>query len=108
VIWAIFYGEWPSGQVDHINGVRDDNRIVNMRDVSHQDNCRNAARPRTNTSGVSGVVWDKPHKKWRAEIRANGKMKNLGRFAIFDDAVAVRKSAEVEYGYHPNHGRPMM
>ena len=105
VIWAIHYGVWPVAGTDHINGKRDDNRIENPRDATQAQNMQNTAIPVTNTSGVMGVCWHAQRSKWAARIRANGKMKHLGLFANFDDAVACRKSAEAEFGYHANHGR---
>ena len=105
VIWALVHGEWPKGQIDHKNGSRDDNRISNLRVVTHSENAKNQKRSSRNTSGVTGVFWDERRGKWRAVIMGNGKNKYLGRFTDFDEAVAVRKAAEAEYGYHPNHGR---
>jgi hypothetical protein len=102
VIWALVHGEWPADQIDHINGDPSDNRICNLRSVSNAENSRNSARPINNTSGVRGVYWHQSKNKWRARI---GKNISLGYFADFDEAVAARKAAEAERGYHPNHGR---
>ena len=66
VAWAIHHGSWPDGEIDHINGVRDDNRIENLRCVSRHENKKNTAIPSHNTSGVVGVTWHKPSRKWRA------------------------------------------
>lgn len=105
VLWAIVHGDWPSGHIDHINGNRSDNRIINLRDISREENCRNAKRYRNNGSGVQGVGWCKQSGKWRARIRVGGKQISLGKFESLEDAAAVRKVAERRYGYHPNHGR---
>jgi len=104
VAWAFFYGTWPD-QVDHINGIKNDNRIENLRSVTTQENHRNKPRPRHNTSGVIGVCWSKTVSKWAAQIKVDEKSINIGRFDSFDDAVAARKAAEIEYGFHANHGR---
>lgn len=104
VAWAITYGKWPDGEIDHINGRRDDNRIVNLRDVPRILNSRNQKLHRTNTSGVAGVSLMKAKSLWRARIRINGKMKTIGTFASFDRAVLARKAAENELEYHLNHG----
>lgn len=104
VIWAIVHNEWPD-TIDHINGISDDNRIDNLRSVSQAENLRNAKRPSNNTSGVCGVVWNKAANKWQAQIGTGYKVKNLGLFTDFDEAVAARKTAEIKYGYHENHGR---
>lgn len=107
VIWAIFYGEWPRLDIDHINGVKTDNRIINLRSVSHFENSRNKTMQKNNSSGVMGVSWHKTRKRWSANIRVYGKLKNLGYFESKDDAILARKLAEVEYGFHKNHGKPM-
>lgn len=103
--WAISYGEWPKGDIDHINGDRADNRIANLRDVSRQENMRNAKRNRANRSGVVGVTWCRAARKWQAQIGISGKCKYLGIFSSRDDAVAARRAAERQYGFHENHGR---
>jgi len=105
VIWAIVHDEWPTNDVDHINGVRDDNRICNLRSVTRQENMRNAARHKSNAAGVMGVAWDGTRGMWRARIMIDGRDNHLGYFTDFDAACAARKAAEVEHGFHPNHGR---
>jgi len=105
VIWAMATGAWPESQIDHINGIRDDNRIENLRDVTNQENSRNRKLRNDNTSGHIGVSWDKQENKWRAFIHVNGKKKHLGFFIDKADAIAARKAAEIEHGFHSNHGR---
>ncbi len=95
----------PSGEIDHINGDRTDNRICNLRDVTSAGNSCNRRRQDRNTSGVTGVAWDKRASRWQARIGLNGKQKYLGYFDSLDEAVAARKAAELELGFHPNHGR---
>ena len=104
VIWAMSFGEWPK-MIDHINGIKDDNRLCNLRSVTSQENAQNSALKSTNTSGVVGVHWDRPRKKWTARIVVNGKHKRLGRFYNITDAIEARKRAELQHGFHPNHGR---
>jgi len=105
LVFLYMEGEFPPNQVDHINGCRADNTWLNIRHATHQDNMRNAKIPKTNKSGVIGVFFNKPTGKWRALIKVNGKQTHLGYFTDFDDAVLARKSAEIEHGFHPNHGR---
>lgn len=105
VIWAMVHGAWPADQLDHINGVRDDNRIKNLRAVTNQENGRNKKLPSDNTSGVMGVGWHKPACKWAAQINVSGRCVYLGVFTKKDDAIAARKAAEVKFGFHENHGR---
>ena len=105
VIWAIANGEWPDDEIDHINGDRADNRLHNLRAVDRRGNMTNLALRTDNTSGVAGVYWARDRGKWAAQINDGTKMKSLGRFESFDAAVAARKAAEAEIGFHPNHGR---
>ena len=104
VIWALVHGEWPAADVDHINGDRSDNRLANLRVVLHVVNTRNQ-RPRVNnTSGITGVTWDKAKKKWAAQISVYGRNKLIGRFDNIEDAAQARRAAQRKYGFHENHG----
>jgi hypothetical protein len=105
LIWLYVHGEFPPEQIDHINGIRDDNRLLNLREVSHQENNKNRRIASHNKSGVIGVCWYKRDKKWHAQIAVPEETKHLGYFTDFDEAVKVRKEAEAKYGYHENHGR---
>jgi len=105
VIWAMAHGSWPVGTIDHKNGIRSDNRLVNLRDVSVQVNNRNAHIRTDNTSGVCGVSWSNDRMKWRATISVSGKTISLGRFDLIDDAITARKIASEKFGFHKNHGR---
>ena len=105
VAWALHQGVWPADQIDHIDGCRTNNRISNLRAVTREENGRNQRIYRNNNSGVVGVFLDKQKNRWKAQINANGRQISLGNFEDFLDAVASRKRAEREYGFHPNHGR---
>lgn len=101
-------GSFPINGVDHINGDSSDNRWANLRDVPTSENNKNFRLKRNNTTGVSGVFydrWTQSRNKWRAHIFDKGKRIDLGRHPDLESATKVRKAAEVEYGYHPNHGR---
>jgi hypothetical protein len=91
--WLYVYGEWPAGVVDHINRVRDDNRIDNLRCVSYSQNALNTEYT-TSRAKVRGVTYCPP---WKATIQVNGKRKDLGRFHTLEEAVAARKAAEIKY-----------
>lgn len=108
VAYAIYHGSWPVMGVDHVNGVRSDNRIENLRDVSPSVNGRNAVMWSSNTSGVCGVGWVKARSKWVAHIKVRNKRYHLGTFDSFDDAVAARAAAEVKHGFTERHGRPAL
>ena len=105
VAWAITHGEWPCGEIDHINGDRSDNRLINLREVTSQENKQNARRRADNTSGVVGVSRCRDSDRWRARIFLAGSELHLGRFGSFEAAVKARKAAEIEFGFHHNHGR---
>jgi len=98
-------GRMPSHHVDHINGTRNDNRWENLRAVAVGENHRNAKRQVRNKSGVTGVSWQKNMSKWQAYICLSKKQIHLGFFLEKDSAIEARKSAEIRYGFHPNHGR---
>jgi hypothetical protein len=92
--------------VDHINHNSFDNRMVNFRDVSQHEQARNQTLSKVNKSGVSGVIERKGVKgsTWRALISDGVKQVYLGSFKTLAKATAVRKAAEIKYGYHPLHG----
>ena len=89
VAWAMRHGRWPEGQIDHINGQRDDNRAANLREATHAENGRNAKRPAHNTSGYKGVSWHKLHRTWRATIKVDQRAVHLGYFATREEAHAA-------------------
>lgn len=83
--------------IDHINKNRLDNRKLNLRMASSSENGKNKKVYKTNTSGISGVVWNKKNKKWIAKICYNYKQKFLGSFNNLEDAIIARLKAEKEY-----------
>lgn len=105
VIWAIFHGVWPDDFIDHINGIRSDNRIANLRVVTRAENAKNSRESARNKSGATGVGWHARDGVWAARIRVDGHLIHLGTFKDFDAAVAARKEAERRHGFHQNHGR---
>lgn len=109
---AVLYmtGEHPTGEVDHINGDRLDNRWNNLRVCDSFANSRNQGVRKDCTSGVRGVNYNtcsttRSDKRWVARISHKGKRILLGNFLTFEEAVRARKNAEIEYGYHKNHGK---
>lgn len=97
-------GSFPDKGVDHINGVRTDNRWSNIRDVSQAINCKNASKRKDNVSGVTGVYWDSSRKKWAVQITSGGHTESLGRFDHKIDAINARKAAEPSREFGENHG----
>jgi hypothetical protein len=103
--WFYTYGKIPADQIDHIDGDGLNNRINNLRDVTSRQNSRNARLIWNSKSGTMGVSFCNEKGMWRARINTNSGRKHLGRFIDIEDAIAARKAAEIEYGYHENHGR---
>lgn len=102
--WLYMTGEWPSEDIDHINRIRTDNRWSNLREASRSENLRNMSMSRKNTSGFTGVHWDKVNLKWRAVLRVEGRTICLGRHKSKSDAIHARKAANVKYGFSVGHG----
>ena len=99
--WLYTCGEFPEDQIDHINGLRDDNRIINLRAVTQAENARNLRLRKSNTSGYIGVGWDPENNKWKVQISKA----NYGRFKSKSDAIAKAKEVYKKLGYHKNHGK---
>lgn len=97
--WLCVYKEWPKNdmEIDHINRIKTDNRIINLRLVSRIQNQNNLGNRCNNKSGVAGVYFDNKDKVYRAFINIYGKKKHLGTFESFDDAKNKRLAFEYEY-----------
>jgi hypothetical protein len=93
--WLYVHGEFPA-QIDHINRIRNDNRLCNLREVTRCQNQQNRSLQSNNTSGMAGVVYSKKYNSWRARIKANNKYYHLGSFKSFDEAVVARINAQTE------------
>lgn len=99
IVWALVHGEWPVGDVDHINGVTDDNRPENLRVVTHQQNCRNSRKRTNNTSGFKGVSAHKASGKWEATIQTDHGPKYLGLFSAPELAAdAYARASQLHHG----------
>lgn len=82
--WLYMHGEFPKNQIDHADGVRNNNRLSNLRESSQSENCQNRAMRSDNTSGFIGV--NRKKGKWRAQIMVEGKNTTVG---YFDDPAAA-------------------
>ena len=103
--WLYMTGSFPPVFIDHINGVTDDNRFINLREATHSENLLNQKLQKNNTSGAKGVYWNKQHNNWIAKIGFNGKPHYLGAFKDIEDAkIAVMKGREALHGDFCNHG----
>lgn len=105
VAFAMANNRWPTEEIDHINGDKADNRLLNIREVDRQGNALNLALRKDNRSGVVGVGWYSRTGKWRARITIAGRTKAIGHYSTFEEACAARARAQDELGFHPNHGR---
>lgn len=108
LIWLYMTGEHPVGEIDHIDGNRTNNSWINLRCVDAFENSRNQGERKDNTSGCRGVSYRKSgrgNNRWVARISHKGQRILLGYFADFNEAVKVRKQAEIDYGYHKNHAK---
>ena len=93
--------------IDHIDHDRGNNRLSNLRVVSHAENMRNQSLRNTNKTGVTGVCvryTRKGTKRYEASIVYNYKPIFLGNYDTLEEAAAARAEAEIKYGFHPNHG----
>lgn len=106
LIWVLHYGEWPKGELDHINGDIRDNRIENLRDVNKSFNMRNQYLRKDNTSGMPGVVWCKGHKSWRVNVATPERRHYIGSFKTKEEAIQARLDAQVRLGFTARHGTP--
>lgn len=107
-VLAFFYmtGRWPIRQIDHKNGVRDDDRWENLREATQQQNNYNQKIRKDNTSGCKGVCWRPKRNKWFSFIFEEGKQKGLGCYDTFEEAKKVRLEAEKK-SVHSNYFREM-
>lgn len=79
LIWLYVHGAWPINQIDHVNGVKHDNRIFNLREATGSQNQQNRRKPSSNNaSGYLGVTENKG--KWVAVIKLSGKNRHIGRY----------------------------
>lgn len=92
VVFLYHYGYLPQ-YIDHINRNRLDNRIENLREATARENQANRKIGKNNTSGYTGVSWDKVNKKWEATTRNDNKKINLGRY----DTPVLARAAYVNW-----------
>jgi hypothetical protein len=102
LIWCWVHGDYPSQHLDHINHIRDDNRIINLREVTISENARNRLT-RNSRTGEKGIWYCRRRKRYIAEIVLNGKKIYQASFEDPDEAIKQRKLKEIELGLaNPN------
>ena len=90
VIWEMHHGPIPKGmQIDHINRIKDDNRIENLRLVTHTQNQWN--------KDPKGYTWNKADQVWQAQIQRDGKIRYLGRYNTETEARNAYLKAKEEH-----------
>ena len=106
LIWLYHYGVWPEEHTDHINGIKDDNRIENLREATNQQNQFNRKSRKGSSSKHKGVSWYKPGKKWLARYCYKGKPYHLGYYETEEEAAeAYQKATEHLHKEYANYGQ---
>jgi len=103
--WLIHFGKWPKEHIDHINGDGSDNRLLNLREANTEVNAKNQKLNSRNRSGRVGVYQVAGTDKYVAQIFSKGVYRYLGAFGSFEAASQARAKAELELGFHQNHGK---
>lgn len=106
IIWAMVTDEWPALALDHINHIRLNNRMENLREVGYAGNALNRAMKSDNTSGHTGVD-PRPNGKFHARIQIRGVKTYLGTFDSLEKAARVRAAAEERMGFSNTHGQAL-
>ena len=98
LIWLHMTGAWPEGMIDHLNGVKNDNRFANLRVVLADGNSQNVRRPnKRNKSGFIGVIAHQG--RWRASITINSKTRRIGDYNTPEEAHEAYLAAK--RAFHP-------
>ena len=106
IIMMLCFGHIPeNAEIDHINHVRDDNRLCNLRFVTRSENRKNQSVSSKNTSGVTGVYFSKAKKQYVAQICVDWKVIYLGSYDTLEGAAEARRQADKEFNFNNNHGK---
>jgi len=103
VAWFYQTGSWPAEMIDHINGVKSDNRFANLREATRSQNMQNRRTYKSNACGLKGVGWNIRRNRWQAKISVNGTRMFLGYFDTPEEAhAAYVAAAERHHGEFAN------
>ncbi len=100
LVWLYVFGSFPENQLDHINGVKHDNRLTNLRECSNKRNSENRKMSSRNTSGFRGVSFDKHHGKFKAYVGHNMGSIHVGLFDTAESAAVAAKVARDQVFTH--------
>lgn len=104
--WLIARGAWPLECLDHINGVRSDNRMANLRECSHFQNMQNIGKATGRSSRFIGVTFHAGHRRWSARVSFRGVRRNIGYFETEEEAFKAYCAAkESAHTFHPKPTR---
>lgn len=99
VAFAIYFGRWPDGEIDHINGVKSDNRVCNLREATRKQNNANRGPLKNNLTGYKGVNYIKSRNKFVARISNGTRRVFIGMFdSAIEASEAYRKAAKEIHG----------
>lgn len=104
IIWKMVHGVDPD-HIDHINGDRSDNRLINLRNVTASENQHNRKLNNNNSTGHPGIHWCQTRRAFVARITNGGRMMSLGRFETVEAAISARRIAEQKFNFSETHGR---
>jgi len=104
VIWFLYYKKWPSKHIDHINGIRDDNRICNLREVTDRENNQNLGCHREGRSvgTFQSKYYSKRYSKWYAKLKIHKVSYPLGPFETEEEAASAYLEAAAKADSDPN------
>ena len=106
IIMMLCFGHIPeNAEIDHINHVRDDNRLVNLRFATQGENLKNQSVSSKSTTGVTGVYFSMSRNKFIAQIKVNRQVHYLGCYNTLEEAAAARAEANLKYKFNNNHGK---
>ena len=100
--WLYVYGKFPEEQLDHINRIKSDNRLINLRLATNAENQQNHPVRRNNNSGIIGVHWYRRTGKWHAQISSGSRRIHIGYYDTIEEAATARAAAKAKYHtFHP-------
>ena len=106
IIMMLCFGHIPeNAEIDHINHMRDDNRLANLRFATQRENLRNQSVSSKSTTGATGVYFSKSRNKFIAQIKVNRQVHYLGCYNTLEEAAAARAEANLKFNFHNNHGK---